>query len=300
MPAPTVSRRPWRALAAVALTTLVASLVGIAPAAAAPTGSGPVNVLYAGSLSTLMMNSVGPAFGAATGYTVQGFSAGSDALASQIKGGIEKGDVFISASPAVNAELEGSANGNWVSWDATFAVSPLEIGYSPTSSFAHAFKTKPWWKVITEAGIQLGRTDPATDPKGVLAVDALDKAARVDKDPALRAITTSTTNVFPEETLVGRLQAGQLDAGFFYAVEASAARIPTVSLGPKFQFEATYTITLLNQAPDENAAIAFINYLLGTKGATQLTRAGLKLTKVTVSGQKSEVPTALRATLHVK
>ena len=72
MPAPTVSRRRWPALAAAALTTLVASLVGIAPAAAAPTGSGPVNVLYAGSLSALMMNSVGPAFGAATGYTRPG------------------------------------------------------------------------------------------------------------------------------------------------------------------------------------------------------------------------------------
>ena len=134
----------------VAVAALGLALVSVVPsapaaaAAAAATGSGPVNVLYAGSLTTVMTDIVDPAFHQATGYTVQDFSAGSDALASQIKGGIEKGDVFISASPAVNAELEGTANGNWVSWYATFAISPLVIGYNLYSSFAKAFKTKPW------------------------------------------------------------------------------------------------------------------------------------------------------------
>jgi hypothetical protein len=76
-----------------------------------------VNVLYAGSLVNLMEHSLGPRFDQATGSTFQGFSAGSTELAMQIKGkaGPAEGDVFISASPAVNADLEGAANGNWVS-----------------------------------------------------------------------------------------------------------------------------------------------------------------------------------------
>ena len=44
--------------------------------------------------------------------------------------------MFVSASPAVNATLEGAANGNWVSWYATFATTPLVLGYNPTSKFA--------------------------------------------------------------------------------------------------------------------------------------------------------------------
>jgi len=32
--------------------------------------------------------------------------------------------------------------------------------------------------------------------------------------------------VLPEETLVGRLQSGQLDAGFFYSTETSDLKIP--------------------------------------------------------------------------
>ena len=282
-----------------------AALVGLAGspgsvAGAAPTGGGPVSVLYAGSLVTVMQDGVGPAFQRATGYTVSGYAGGSDDLANQIKGGIEKADVFISASPAVNTELEGAANGNWVSWYATFAASPLVIGYNPNSSFAKDLATKPWYDVITKTGFQLGRTDPITDPKGVLAVSALDKAAKLFHSPALRAITTSTAGVFPEETLVGRLQAGQLDAGFFYAVEASAAKIPTVSLGNKFEYHASYTVTILNQAPAEQAAAAFVTFLLSKRGSAILSKAGITLTRIRVTGSRSAVPKALRAVLHSK
>src|SRR3954447_5432780 len=47
-----------------------------ASASSSATGSGPVNVLYAGSLVNLMQKQVGPAFQTATGYSVTGFSAG--------------------------------------------------------------------------------------------------------------------------------------------------------------------------------------------------------------------------------
>ncbi len=91
------------------------------PAQAASTHSGPVDVLSAGSLQDLMQDQVGPAFQKATGYTLDNISMGSTALASSIAGGTLQGDVFISASPAVNASLEGSNNGNWVSWYDQFA-----------------------------------------------------------------------------------------------------------------------------------------------------------------------------------
>ena len=148
-----------------------------AATSASPTGSGPVNVLYAGSLVNLMQKQVGPAFQQATGYSVTGFSAGSKDLAAEIKGKVHQGDVFISASPKVNATLEGASNGDWVSWYGTFATSPLVIGYNPKSKFASDLKTMPWYKVITEPGLKLGFTDPATDPKGVLAVQAMTETA---------------------------------------------------------------------------------------------------------------------------
>lgn len=243
----------------------------------------------------LMQNQIGPGFQKATGYTVAGFSAGSKDLAAEIKGKVHQGDVFLSASPKVNSSLEGSANGNWVSWYATIATSGLVIGYNPNSKFASDLKSKPWYEVITEPGFRLGFTDPATDPKGILAVEALTDTAKSKNLPALTAISTGKNDIFPEETLVGRLQSGQLDAGFFYAAEASAAKIPTVPL-PGEDLKATYTVTVLNNAPHEAAAEAFVSYLLGADGQASLEQDGFTLvTPPTVTG--SGVPGSLQSLL---
>ncbi len=250
-----------------------------------------MTVLYAGSLVDVMEKQIGPAFNSVTGYTFTGFSAGSTALATQIKGKVHVGDIFISASPTVNTSLEGAANGNWVSWYATFASSPLVIGYNPSSKFAADLKSKPWYEVVTEPGFLLGSTDPATDPKGKLANTAMTTAATAKNLPALATLAASKSIIFPEETLVGRLQAGQLDAGFFYSSEAKAAAIATVPVTGQ-DLKATYTVTVLNQAPDEAGAEAFIQYLLGPDGLAVLTHDGFNLTTPpTVSG--TGVPASL-------
>ena len=75
-----------------------------------------VNVLYAGSLVNLMERSVGPAFEKETGLHFQGYAAGSNKIANEIKGKLRRGDVFISASPKVNTSLMGAANGDHVAW----------------------------------------------------------------------------------------------------------------------------------------------------------------------------------------
>lgn len=258
-------------------------------------GSGPVNVLYAGSLVGLMEDQVKPGLKSTTGYTLNGYSAGSNALATQIKGKVHAGDVFISANPDVNDTLEGADNGDWVSWYASYASSPLVLGYNPDSRFAADLKTKPWYDVITEPGFRIGSTDPATDPKGKLAAQALTDTASSQHLPALSKLATDTSIVFPEETLVGRLSAGQLDAGFFYNSEAVAAKIPTVPL-TGVTLQADYTVTILNHAPHPQAATAFVSYLLGPAGQAMLKQDGYTLVnppKVSGSG----VPAGLRSVL---
>jgi molybdate/tungstate transport system substrate-binding protein len=262
---------------------------------ATATGSGPVDVLYAGSLVNFMQKVFGPGFQSSTGYSITGYSAGSKALATDIKGKVYQGDVFISASPKVNASLEGAKNGNWVSWYATFATAPLVIGYNPSSKFANDLKTKPWYQVITEPGFKLGFTDPATDPKGELVAEALTDTAKAKKLPALTAIENNKGDVFPEETLVGRLQAGQLDAAFFYTSESTPANIATVPVTGE-DLKATYTVTILANASHEAAAESFISYLLGSAGMANLTSAGFKLvTPVKVTG--TGVPPSLSSVL---
>jgi molybdate/tungstate transport system substrate-binding protein len=264
--------------AGIAAMSVVAVLGTLAPAtvaaAQAARSTGTVRVLYAGSLEALMNGSIAPAFQRATGYTLSGFPAGSKDLAAEIKGRVKQGDVFISASPKVDATLQGRRNGGWLSWYAPFATTRLVLGYNPSSSFTAALRSKPWFQVITQPGFRLGFTDPTLDPKGALTVAALDAAAARYHDPALGSIATDQNDLFPEQDLVGRLQSGQLDAGFFYTVEASAAGIPTVSLG-SIDETATYTVTVLNRAPDTAGAVSFVKFLLSRPGLRLMRKAGL-------------------------
>jgi molybdate/tungstate transport system substrate-binding protein len=293
------------------LTTATAALIalglgsappGLQPAGAASNGAGPaakisargsVAVLFAGSLEDFMEADLGPAFQRADRYGFEGFGGGSKELASQIKGGIRRGDVFISAAASPDRSLAGGTNGNWVSWYSSFMASPLELAYNPHSRFgAELRRGVPWYRVITQPGIRVGRTDPILDPKGVLTVEALDNAARKLHYPALgRAL--GSFEVFPETSLVGRLEAGQLDAGFFYAVEAKTAKLSTVALSPVYKY-AAYTVTILNRAPNPAGAAAFVRYLLNARRTYSLKRNGLNPMKPQFSGNAADVPQALR------
>jgi molybdate/tungstate transport system substrate-binding protein len=286
---------PRRSRPAAAAAVVVAAAVSVLAAACASSssanvvghgsrGSGPVDVLYAGSLVTVMDETVGPAFQSATGYKFSGVSGDSGALANQIKGKTDRGDVFISANPSKDLSLEGAANGNWVSWYATFAASDLVLGYNPDSRFAAQLKSQPWYDVITQPGFLLGRTDPNTDPKGALTATALSDAATT-AGADTKPVASSSANVFPENTLVGRLQAGQLDAGFFYAVEAASAGIATVPLTAIPTLQAKYTITVLSNAPHQTGADAFVEFVLGPTGAADLAKDGLTVSRpLAVSG----------------
>jgi molybdate/tungstate transport system substrate-binding protein len=74
----------------------------------------------------------------------------------------------------------------------------------------------------------------------------------------------------------GRLQAGQLDAGFFYASEAKAGNIATVPL-TGVDLKASYTISVLKGALNEKGAEAFVSYLLSPAGQAILTQDGFTL-----------------------
>jgi len=277
---------------------LFAAALLVLPAQAA-FAAGTVNVLYAGSLVNLIEHGVGPAFDKATGDHFQGFAGGSVGIANQIKGKLRKGDVFISANPKVNTSLMGAANGNWVSWYVSFAESPLVIGYNASSKFAADFKTKPWYQVLLEPGIKIGRTDAKLDPKGALTLALMKQAETYYKSPGLAqkvlGAPDNPAQVLPEETLVGRLQSGQLDVGFFYSTETSDAKIPALSLPPQIAPKAVYTVTILRDAPNAGGADQFVAFLLGPGGRDLLKQHGLTLQKAAVSGDAGAMPADIKA-----
>jgi molybdate/tungstate transport system substrate-binding protein len=249
-----------------------------------------ITVLYAGSLVGLMERGVAPAFKQQTGDGFHGHAAGSQEIAKQVKEGILRGDVFISADPKVNALLSGATNEDRVKWYVTFAESPLVLGVSPSSRFAKDLTGKSWNEVLMQPGIKIGRTDPAKDPKGALTVEFLKKA---DK-PELATSVLEHSSVLPEEALAQKIKTGELDVGFFYSVETTDAGLMAVDLPAGITPKAVYTVTILQNAPEPDGAQKFVSFLLGSKGSALLTEHGLSLTHPQLSGDDSSVPPAVR------
>jgi molybdate/tungstate transport system substrate-binding protein len=256
-----------------------------------------VRVLYAGSLTHLMETAVGPAFSAATGYRLQGVAGGSAALAHTIRSGLRTADVFVSASPQVDDGLMGPAHGDWVRWYIPFARAPLVLAYQPRSPFAARLRAPDWHAVLLEPGLRLGGTDPQLDPKGALTLQLLAAMSAYYGEPGLAPTVRQRLQVFPEEELVGRLLAGQLDAAFLYSLEARQAGVPYVLPPPAVDPEAVYTVTVLRGAPDPAGAVAFVRFLLGPRGRTLLEDAGLTPLPAAVRGDAGALPAALRQDL---
>jgi molybdate/tungstate transport system substrate-binding protein len=289
---------------------LIASLALGLPAAIGTTtarrawaaGLGTVNVAYAGSLVALMEHGIGPAFDKAfsqTGGNFAGYAGGSNKLAHEITGKLIQADVFISANPRVNDSLMGAAHGDWVDWFITFAQSPLVIGYNPGSRFAADFAHKPWYEVLQSPGIRIGRTDPKLDPKGRLTLALMKKAASLYKIPDLAervlGLPENPAQVLPEETLVGRLQSGQVDVGFFYSTETANLKIPAITLPADVALSAHYTATIVNRAPNPKGAADFLAFLLGRSGQTIMRAYGLDLLPPKLHGDHAKVPAKVLA-----
>jgi molybdate transport system substrate-binding protein len=291
-------RRPSGALSWPGLGLVAAVFALASPAAVA---AGNVNVLYAGSLVNLMEHGVGPAFDQATGDNFRGYAGGSNTIANEIKGRLRRGDVFVSANPKVNAALMGAVNGDWVGWYIAFADSPLVIGYNPSSKFAADFETRPWYQALMEPGIRIGRTDPRLDPKGRLTLALMKQAENFYNRPGLSqrvlGAPDNPSQVLPEETLIGRLQSGQLDVGFFYSTETADAKIPAVQLPRAITPKAVYTVTILRDAPNPAGADRFVAFLLGSDGQKLLQAHGVALQKLALSGPANAVPQDIRSLL---
>jgi len=274
----------------------------------------------------VMENGVGPAFFKATGIAYKGEAHGSLGAARLIHDRLRSPDVFISADPAVNERvLMGSTNGNLATWFATFAASQLVLAYNPKSRFAADFAAAaagktPWYEVLGKPGVRFGRGDPAIDPKGYRTLFLFNLAGTYYRRPEIPRLLGEALNpaqVFPEVSLLARLESGQLDAGIFYKHEIVAYKLPFVSFPPEinlsdsgfagFYAQATYTtpngervsgapilftITIPKSVQDQAAAQAFVRFLLSSPDL--LKRFGFGIVEHRVGGDRAQVPADLR------
>lgn len=131
----------------------------------------------------------------------------------------------------------------------------------------------------------------------------LDHAEQVYKLPGLAqkvlGAPDNAEQVRPEENLVGRLQSALIDVGFFYSTETADLKIPAIVLPAEVALSATYTVTVLRDAAHPDAAIKFVDFLLGPEGRAVMQEHGLDTVQPSVGGDPGKMPAQIRSEIDV-
>ena len=227
-------RSAARALPIILIFALICLMSGPAPA---QMGGVALQVAYAGSMGALMDGGVKPAVAKAINADLQGRAQGSTGLANLIVAGSIRPDVFIAVTPApMRLVLKARKAQRAV----PIARTEMVIAYSPKSRHASLLAkandpgAKPWWQILETQGLRFGRTDPNTDPQGLNIIFTMQLAESYYHQPGLAAgILGPVINphqIFQEAQVMGRLQAGQLDASSAYKIQPAALGLPFLDL----------------------------------------------------------------------
>jgi molybdate/tungstate transport system substrate-binding protein len=238
-----------------------------------------VSVLYAGSLVTPMEGPVAQTLLSTQDVTFAGESGGSKKLANFIRDGLRSPDVFISADSKLVDQL---AQRGLVASRITFGSGSMVLGYSPVSPKKSIFEAvaadrMPLVKALETPGLRIARTDPQLDPKGARTIEAMHLLTNDATVNAILGADENPTQIFPEESLLARLETGEADVGFLYSTEATARHIPAIPLPGKASLsgEITYTLAVMKAAPHPEAAQKFVDFILHGAGKRILEDAGV-------------------------
>jgi molybdate/tungstate transport system substrate-binding protein len=289
-----------------------------------------LKVLHAGSLTSLVRQGLGPALSQAHGIVVESEPGHSVALATAIKEGRLRGDLYLSADAEVNQLLLGSANGAWIGWFVVFARNSVVLAQSPKSRFLTDFEQArrgaiSWYQLLLQPGVQIRRNDPHLDPMGYYTLLVCMLAERLYGLPDLKArLLGSDTN--PEQVkpfTLAQLESGEIDAMFLYlsaAVDLGLPYLPlpdeinlgnptlsatyaqvhfTTNTGQTFSGKPiSFSAAVLNNASQPHAALQFVEYLLSPPGQQLVQAAHFLPGPILVGGDASSVPRHLRALLQ--
>jgi molybdate/tungstate transport system substrate-binding protein len=262
-------------------------------------------------------------------------AAGSQQCARKISDLKKPCDIMASADYKVIDKL---LIPNYADWNIRFATNQLVLCYTDKSKYAGEVNAKNWYEILARKGVIWGHSDPNLDPCGYRALMVLQLAEKQYEIPGLydKAVANRPKeNIRPKSVeLVSLLQTGNMDYAWEYlsvAVQHGLKYIllpDEINLG-NYQFDkfysqavvkvtgkkpgtfmdmkggsVTYGITMIKDAPNAKAAIAFLKYMLDPQG-------GLKILKdqgqppfipcrVPTEAMKASLPTELQQLVEVK
>ncbi len=262
-------------------------------------------------------------------------ASGSQAAARKVTDLNKPCDIMASADYKVIDKLLIPDNADW---NIRFASNQLVLCYTDKSRFADEVNEDNWYEILQKDGVVWGHSDPNLDPCGYRALMVIQLAEKYYKKPGLYDAAIANrpkANIRPKSVeLVSLLQTGNMDYAWEYlsvAVQHDLKYVilpDDINLG-NYQYDdfysqavvkvtgkkpgtfmelkggsCTYGITLINDAPNREAAVAFLEYMLSPEG-------GLKILKdmgqppfipcrVPEAEMKEKLPEGLKALVEIK
>jgi molybdate/tungstate transport system substrate-binding protein len=312
---------PW-------LRLLLLTLLAASPSPAAPQDSpGKVTLTqYGAGTLAVPFKAINALFEQShPNMTVQAQFGGSVKMAKQITTLHQPADVLAVADYNVIPQQLYAKNGSqaYANWYVGFASNAITFVYTDKSKGASKINSGNWYEVLAEPGVEIGRSNPDTDPSGYQTLQMLQLAEKHYHKPGLaEAILKNAPakNIRDTETeLIGALESGQIDYLAIYRSDAMQHHFKYLQLPKQIdlsdpslagEYSAVsvhtkngdlqarpiiYAATVPLNAPHPQEARQWMQFLLSAKGQAVLQNNGFVVVKPPIASELKEVPAELKS-----
>ncbi|MBN2688709.1 MAG: tungstate ABC transporter substrate-binding protein WtpA [Deltaproteobacteria bacterium] len=223
-------------------------------------------------------------------------------------------------------------------WNIQFATNQLVLCYTDESAHAKQINASNWYEILQKKGVVWGHSDPNLDPCGYRSLMVLQLAEKYYKMPGLYdklIANRPKENIRPKAVeLVSLLQTGNMDYAWEYLSVAVQHRLKYIMLPDEinlgnYKFDdlyvqavvqvtgkkpgtfmdikgqsCTYGVTLIKNAPNREAAIAFLIYMLDPNGGLKILKnmgqPPFEPCRVPTEEMKKMLPSELRKLVEVR
>jgi molybdate/tungstate transport system substrate-binding protein len=217
------------------LAIAAAGLIGAAAPAIFVQAAGPatLTIFAAGTLAVPFKQATALYEKQNPDVTVQAQFGGSVKMAKQISDLHQDADILAVADYNVIPKYMFGTPPH-ASWYAGFARNAITFVYTDKSKFANEINADNWYKVLARSGVEIGRSNPDTDPSGYQTVQMLNLAEAYYKAPGLEDSVLKNAppaNMRDTETsLIAALQLGQIDYLAIYRSDALQHHLKFIDL----------------------------------------------------------------------
>lgn len=256
--------------------------------------------------------------------TVQPQFGGSVKMVKQVTDLHQPADVVAVADYSVIPKYMFGEKGQkkYSDWYVGFASNSITFVYTDKSKGQDKINADNWYQVLSQKGVQIGRSNPDTDPSGYQTLQMLNLASNYYKVPGLAnqvLANAPKTNIRDTETeLLSALKTGQIDYLAIYESDAKQNNLKYLQLPAQInlsnpQYSATYAkavaktkngdvsgkpivyaLTIPNNAPHADWAQKYVAFLLGPDGQAIMKKDGFGLLPKPYANDVTKVPSTIQ------